>query len=110
MASVEAYETSTGRRYRVRYRTPERRQTDKRGFRTKREAEDFLATVEVSKLPCWIRRPPPRVWAKCGQSPDSQVRTGRRNAKSPGIPGLSMVAPTGVDPVTFRFSVERSTN
>jgi hypothetical protein len=34
----------------VRYRTPDRRQTDKRGFRTKREAEDFLASVEVSKL------------------------------------------------------------
>jgi hypothetical protein len=50
MASVQPYETSKGRRYRVRYRTPERRQTDKRGFRTKREAEDFPATVEVSKL------------------------------------------------------------
>ena len=50
MATVEPYETAHGRRYRVRYRTPERRQTDKRGFRTKREAEDFLATVEVSKL------------------------------------------------------------
>ena len=30
--------------------------------------------------------------------------------KTPGIPGVSVVAPTGVDPVTFRFSVERSTN
>ncbi len=36
-------------RYRVRYRTPGRRQTDKRGFRTKREAQMFAATVEVSK-------------------------------------------------------------
>ncbi|WP_233550922.1 tyrosine-type recombinase/integrase [Amnibacterium setariae] len=36
--------------WRVRYRTPDRRQTDKRGFRTKREAEDFLATVEVAKM------------------------------------------------------------
>src|SRR4051794_20057727 len=36
--------------WRVRYRTPDRRQTDKRGFRTKREAEDFLASVEVSKM------------------------------------------------------------
>lgn len=50
MATVEPYETAAGRRYRVRYRTPDRRQTDKRGFKTKREAEDFLATVEVSKL------------------------------------------------------------
>lgn len=32
-------------------------------------------------------------------------------AKTPLFPrGLYMVAPTGVDPVTFRFSVERSTN
>ena len=36
--------------WRVRYRTPDRRQTDKRGFRTKREAEDYLASVEVSKM------------------------------------------------------------
>jgi integrase len=50
MGSVEPYETTVGRRYRVRYRSPEHRQTDKRGFKTKREAEDFLATVEVSKL------------------------------------------------------------
>lgn len=50
MASIERYETASGeRRYRVRYRTPDRRQTDKRGFRTKREAELFLASVEVSK-------------------------------------------------------------
>lgn len=49
MGTVEAYETTAGRRYRVRYRTPEHRQTDKRGFRTKRDADLFLATVEVSK-------------------------------------------------------------
>ena len=40
---------SRGRRYRVRYRKPDRTQTDKRGFRTKRDAELFLASVEVSK-------------------------------------------------------------
>lgn len=50
MATVEAYETKAGRRYRVRYRTPEHRSTDKRGFKTKRDAEAFAATVEVSKL------------------------------------------------------------
>lgn len=50
MASIDRYETAAGeRRYRVRYRTPDRRQTDKRGFRTKRDAELFLASVEVSK-------------------------------------------------------------
>lgn len=37
-------------RYRVRYRMPDRRQTDKRGFKTKRDAEAFAATVEVEKL------------------------------------------------------------
>ncbi|KQO02841.1 integrase [Arthrobacter sp. Leaf234] len=50
MATIEAYETVGGRRYRVRYRRPDRKQTDKRGFRTKRDAEAFAATVEVSKL------------------------------------------------------------
>jgi site-specific recombinase XerD len=51
MATIERYETRSGATlYRVRYRTPDRRQTDKRGFRTKRDAEQFAATVEVSKL------------------------------------------------------------
>ncbi|UNN00737.1 site-specific integrase [Rhodococcus opacus] len=50
MATIESYETAAGKRYRVRYRTPDRKQTDKRGFRTKREAEAFAATTEVSKL------------------------------------------------------------
>ncbi|MGN6446107.1 tyrosine-type recombinase/integrase [Amnibacterium sp.] len=50
MGSVESYATSSGKRYRVRYRTPDRRDTQKRGFRTKREAEDYLAGVEVAKL------------------------------------------------------------
>ncbi len=49
MGSVTPYETEAGRRWRVRYRTPEHRQTDKRGFRTKRDAELYLANVEVSK-------------------------------------------------------------
>lgn len=51
MATIERYERRGGDfRYRVRYRTPERRQTDKRGFRTKREAEAFAATVETAIL------------------------------------------------------------
>lgn len=48
MAAVEAYQTANGRRYRVRYRKPDRTQTDKRGFRTRRDAELFLASVEIS--------------------------------------------------------------
>ncbi|MCA4722623.1 site-specific integrase [Mycolicibacterium fortuitum] len=51
MATTSKYETSSGAtRYRVRYRTPDHRQTDKRGFKTKRDAEAFAATVEVKKL------------------------------------------------------------
>lgn len=49
MATIEPYDTKAGRRYQVRYRTPDRRQTKKRGFRTKRDAERFAASVEVSK-------------------------------------------------------------
>ena len=49
MGSVTPYETAAGKRYRVRYRTPERRQTDRRGFKTKRDAELFLASIEVAK-------------------------------------------------------------
>lgn len=36
--------------YRVRYRKPDRKQTDKRGFRRKIDAENFAATVEVQKM------------------------------------------------------------
>ncbi|QIZ99849.1 tyrosine-type recombinase/integrase [Leifsonia sp. PS1209] len=49
MGSVHPYETAGGKRYRVQYRTPERDLTGKRGFRTKRDAELFLASVEVAK-------------------------------------------------------------
>jgi hypothetical protein len=38
MAAVGFYATKAGRRWRVRYRTPDRRQTDKRGSSTKRDA------------------------------------------------------------------------
>lgn len=47
--SVTPYDTAQGRRYRVRYRKPDKSQTDKRGFKTKREAELFLASVTVAK-------------------------------------------------------------
>jgi len=49
MATVTAYQTKAGKRYRVRYRKPDKSQTDKRGFKTKKEAELFAATVTVSK-------------------------------------------------------------
>ena len=50
MATVGAYDTKSGRRWRVRYRTPDRRQTDKRGFVTKRDARAFAASIEVQKV------------------------------------------------------------
>lgn len=49
MATIESYDTAGGKRYQVRYRTPEHKQTKKRGFKTKREAEQFAASVEVQK-------------------------------------------------------------
>ncbi|WP_193045288.1 tyrosine-type recombinase/integrase [Mycolicibacterium baixiangningiae] len=50
MATIEKYETGSGAtRYRVRYRTPDKRQTDKRGFRTKRDAEAWANQLEVDK-------------------------------------------------------------
>jgi integrase len=50
MATLSKYQTASGATlYRVRYRTPGNRQTDRRGFKTKREAQDFAAEVEVSK-------------------------------------------------------------
>lgn len=50
MATIEKYETGAGAtRYRVRYRTPDKRQTDKRGFRTKRDAEAWANQIEVDK-------------------------------------------------------------
>lgn len=47
--SITAYSTASGKRWRVRYRKPDKSQTDKRGFKTKRDAELFLASVTVSK-------------------------------------------------------------
>lgn len=47
--TIEAYQTAAGKRYRVRYRKPDKSQTDKRGFKTKRDAELYLASITVSK-------------------------------------------------------------
>ena len=49
MGSIESYETDKGRRYRVLYRKPDHRQTQKRGFTTKRDAQLFMADIELSK-------------------------------------------------------------
>jgi integrase len=51
MATVSKYQTSASTTlYRVRYRTPDNRQTDKRGFKTKRDAQAWANNVEVKKL------------------------------------------------------------
>lgn len=49
MGSVTAYETAAGRRYRVRWRAPDHSQKEKKGLRTKRDAEIYLASVEIKK-------------------------------------------------------------
>jgi hypothetical protein len=46
-----------------------------------------------------------RVRATERRADSEPVLATAEDAESPGDPGLSMVAPTGVDPVTFRFSV-----
>ena len=51
MATIERYQTPSGATlYMVRYRTPGRGQTKKRGFKTKREAEQWANKVEVDKM------------------------------------------------------------
>jgi len=49
VGSIEPYEVSSGKRYRVRYRDPEHTQRLRAGFATKRAAEEFLASITVSK-------------------------------------------------------------
>lgn len=50
MASIEPYQTQAGKRFMVRYRDPNRRQIMKKGFRTKRDAQNFAAQTETAKL------------------------------------------------------------
>ena len=50
MASITKYKTAAGeQRWRVQYRTPDNKLTGARGFKTKRDAENYAATVTVSK-------------------------------------------------------------
>lgn len=48
MGSVHTYTTTEGKRYLVRYRKPNNSQASKRGFKTRRAAEDYLASISVS--------------------------------------------------------------
>lgn len=49
MATIEKYETQSGTRFMVRYRTPAGVQTKRRGFVRKRDAVEFLQSTEVTK-------------------------------------------------------------
>ncbi|MHA7154238.1 tyrosine-type recombinase/integrase [Arthrobacter sp. TMN-50] len=49
MASIDSYQTSKGKLWRVRYRTPDHTQSMKRGFTTKRDAQHWLSSMEVAK-------------------------------------------------------------
>lgn len=49
MGSIRPYETGAGRRYSVRYRDPDNRQREQRGFTRKKDAELWLAKTEISK-------------------------------------------------------------
>jgi integrase len=74
MATIEPYSSKSGRLYRVRYRKPDNSQTSKRGFKTKREAELFLASVEVSKaVGTYID--PTQARATVGRVGDAWLRT-----------------------------------
>ena len=50
MGSISSYETKNGKRYRAHYRDPERRNREKAGFKRKRDAEEFLASIVVTSL------------------------------------------------------------
>jgi integrase len=57
LGSISAYETAAGRRYRARYRKPDGSSTDKRGFRTRRQAAHYLSGVESTKSKVELNQP-----------------------------------------------------
>lgn len=51
MATINRYQTASGETlYRVRYYTPDRGETQKRGFKTEGDAERWANKVEVNKM------------------------------------------------------------
>ena len=50
MGSITSYGTGANKRYRVRYRDPDRKSREKAGFTRKKDAEDYLANITVSTL------------------------------------------------------------
>lgn len=58
MGSIAAYQSAAGRRYRVRWRDDTtHRQVEKRGFKTKRDAEISLARTEVARTDGFYTNP-----------------------------------------------------
>src|SRR5258705_7393521 len=100
MATIEKYQISSGAmRYRVRYRTPDNPQTDKRGFITKRDAERFANKVDVDKMRGEYVAPSharvtvselgPRGWTASAATSSSQATDRRR------LPGDCWSSPVG---------------
>jgi hypothetical protein len=91
MATIERYQIGSGAMYRVRYRTPDNRSTQKRGFKTKRDAELFAATVEVSKAR--------------GEYVPASVGKVTVGELGPGVAGSSTWPSEGVDPSVLRIEL-----
>jgi len=103
MGSVTPYDTSSGRRYRVRYRLPDNSQTDKRGFRTKREADLFLANVKVSKSGGeFVSASQSRItvaeWAEQWLATQVQIKPSTRNGYE-SIVGSAIIPKWGATPL-----------
>ncbi|MGQ4574933.1 tyrosine-type recombinase/integrase [Dermabacteraceae bacterium P7006] len=64
---IKAYDTRNGTRYLVRYRQPNGKQTMKRGFRTIKDAQDFLVETEAAKRTGGYVKP------SAGRTPVSEV-------------------------------------
>lgn len=68
MASISQYELANGsKKWQVQYRTPDRKLTRKRGFKTKRDAQRFADQLEASKLDGTFIHP------AAGRTPVSEV-------------------------------------
>ena len=81
MTTISSYTTQSGVRYRVRYRNPDGSQTDKRGFKRKRDAEQWAAEhVTTAKAQGslidqpFISRQIPNRWNLADSWPLSSVR------------------------------------
>lgn len=82
MGSITPYETVKGRRYRVRYRKPDRTEAEKRGFTTMREAKLDLSMVTVSKSRGSTSTRPRRGF-RSGYSPTDGCDRSSRRCRSP---------------------------